>query len=246
MDFDLPADDHPHRARFVVGWRTTLSTDPRELAEAGYVAPHWPAPWGLDADPIHQLIIDDELTKAGVRRPINPIGIGWAGPTIFFAGTPRAAGALPAADASRRGVLVPAVQRARRRLRPGQPRAPGPSATATSTSSTARRSGSSGAQHAQFGILIARTDPDQPKHKGISYFICPMDPPGIDDQPDRRHDRRRTRSTRSSSTTSASRRAPGRRRERRLAAGQGHARQRARLAVERRRRCGAAGRRADD
>ena len=39
----------------------------RELAEAGYVAPHWPRPWGLDADPIHQLIIDDELAKA--ERP---------------------------------------------------------------------------------------------------------------------------------------------------------------------------------
>ncbi len=38
---------------------------------------------------------------------------------------------------------------------------------------------SSGAHHAQLGILIARTDPDQPKHKGISYFICPMDLPGI-------------------------------------------------------------------
>jgi alkylation response protein AidB-like acyl-CoA dehydrogenase len=38
---------------------------------------------------------------------------------------------------------------------------------------------SSGAHHSQFGILIARTDPDVPKHKGISYFIVPMDLPGI-------------------------------------------------------------------
>ncbi len=38
---------------------------------------------------------------------------------------------------------------------------------------------SSGAHHSKLGILIARTDPDQPKHKGISYFICPMDLPGI-------------------------------------------------------------------
>src|SRR3546814_5859150 len=54
---------------------------------AGYVAPHWPAPWGLDADPIQQLVIDDELKRAGVHRPMNPIGIGWAGPTILHAGT---------------------------------------------------------------------------------------------------------------------------------------------------------------
>ena len=38
---------------------------------------------------------------------------------------------------------------------------------------------SSGAHQAHFGILIARTDPDLPKHKGISYFICPMDSPGL-------------------------------------------------------------------
>ncbi|MCU1401165.1 MAG: putative acyl-CoA dehydrogenase, partial [Acidimicrobiales bacterium] len=57
------------------------------LAAAGYVAPHWPRPWGLDADPIEQLIIDDELSAAAVRRPTNPIGIGWAGPTLLHAGT---------------------------------------------------------------------------------------------------------------------------------------------------------------
>jgi len=46
-----------------------------------------PKPWGLDADANHQLLIDDELKRADVRLPINPIGIGWAGPTILYAGT---------------------------------------------------------------------------------------------------------------------------------------------------------------
>ena len=41
----------------------------------------------------------------------------------------------------------------------------------------------SGAQFAQFGILIARTDPDVAKHKGITYFVCPMDLPGIEIRP---------------------------------------------------------------
>jgi alkylation response protein AidB-like acyl-CoA dehydrogenase len=39
------------------------------------------------------------------------------------------------------------------------------------------------AQHSQFGILIARTDPDVPKQQGVSYFICPMDAPGIEIRP---------------------------------------------------------------
>ena len=39
------------------------------------------------------------------------------------------------------------------------------------------------AQHSRFGILIARTDPDAPKHEGISYFICPMDAPGVEIRP---------------------------------------------------------------
>ena len=87
MDFELPGADDPRRLTV----RAWLAEHPRpsgrELAEAGYVAPHWPRPWGLDADPIHQLVIDDELALAGVNRPANPIGIGWAGPTIVYAGT---------------------------------------------------------------------------------------------------------------------------------------------------------------
>src|SRR3954447_26161809 len=87
MDFELPGGDDPRR----LAVREWLAANPgasgRALADAGYVAPHWPAPYGLDADPIHQLLIDDELRAAGVRRPVNPIGIGWAGPTILHAGT---------------------------------------------------------------------------------------------------------------------------------------------------------------
>ena len=64
MDFDLPTEDDPRRAEV----RAWLGTHPRpsgrQLAEAGYVAPHWPKPYGLDADPVHQLVIDDELSVA--------------------------------------------------------------------------------------------------------------------------------------------------------------------------------------
>ena len=87
MDFDLPPEDDPRR--LVV--RAWLDANPhptgRQLAAAGYVVPQWPPPWGLGADPVHRLIIDDELDRAGVRRP-GGIGIGWAAPTLLVAGTP--------------------------------------------------------------------------------------------------------------------------------------------------------------
>ena len=87
VDFELPPDDDPRRVEVRTWLQQHPSPSGRQLAEAGYVAPHWPKPWGLDADPVHQLIIDDELKRAGVKRPSNMIGIGWGGPTILHAGT---------------------------------------------------------------------------------------------------------------------------------------------------------------
>ena len=75
MDFQLPEDDDPRRLTIRAWIAEHPAPTGRELAEAGYVVPHWPKPWGIDADPIHQLIIDDELDRAGIRRPINPIGM---------------------------------------------------------------------------------------------------------------------------------------------------------------------------
>ena len=124
MDFDLPADDDPRR----LAVREWLAANPhpngRQLAEAGYVVPRWPRPWGLEADALHQLIIDEELSAAGVELPSNPIGIGWAAPTILVGGHRRAEATLLAADLQRRGSLVPALQRARRGFRSGEPRHP--------------------------------------------------------------------------------------------------------------------------
>ncbi len=182
MDFDLPPDDHPAR-KAVRDW---IADHPnptgREMAEAGYVVPHWPAPWGLDADPIEQLAIDDELSAAGIRRPSNQIGIGWAAPTILLAGTPEQhARYLPKIFSgeefwcqlfSEPDAGSDLANLATRAVRDGDEYVINGS-----------KIWSSGAHHAQFGILIARTDPDTPKHKGISYFIMPMDAEGLSMSP---------------------------------------------------------------
>src|SRR5438270_806341 len=83
MDFELPGEDDPRRREIREWLEHHRRPTGRQLAEAGYVAPHWPKPYGLGADPVHQLIVDDELRRAGVSRPVNPIGVGWAGLHTF-------------------------------------------------------------------------------------------------------------------------------------------------------------------
>jgi len=182
VDFELPGDDDPRRLAVRAWLAEHPSPSGRDLAEAGYVAPHWPAPWGLDADPIHQLLIDDELRAAGVSRPVNPIGIGWAGPTILHAGT----------DAQKERYLMPLLAGEEIWCQLfSEPEAGSDLASLTTRAVrdgdewvvTGQKIWTSLAQHARFGILIARTDPDVPKHEGISYFICPMDAPGIEIRP---------------------------------------------------------------
>jgi alkylation response protein AidB-like acyl-CoA dehydrogenase len=182
MDFELPSEHDPRR----LAVREWLEANPtptgRQLAEAGYVAPHWPRPWGLDADPIHQLVIDDELRRAKVSRPSNQIGIGWAGPTIVYAGT----------QAQKDRYLMPLL--AAEEIWCQLFSEPGAGSDLADLATRAVRDGdefvvngskiwTSLAQMSRFGILVARTDPDAPKHQGISYFICPMDLPGIEIRP---------------------------------------------------------------
>jgi len=182
MDFDLPPEDHPTRRRVRDWIAANPSPAGKDLAEAGYVVPHWPAPWGLDADPIDQLVIDDELARARIRRPNNQIGIGWAAPTILLAGTPEQHERyLPKifsgeefwcqlfSETEAGSDLANLATRAER--------------DGDEYVINGSKIWSSGAHHSKFGILIARTDPDQPKHKGISYFIMPMDSEGLSMSP---------------------------------------------------------------
>jgi len=182
MDFELPGEDDPRRVEVRSWLDANLRPSGRQLAEAGYVVPHWPAPWGLDADPVHQLIIDEELRRARVTRPSNTIGIGWAGPTLVHAGTQeqkdRYLWPLLAAEEiwcqlfSEPGAGSDLANLGTRAVRDGDTYVVNGQKIWTSL-----------AHNSQFGILIARTNPDAPKHKGVSYFICPMDLPGIEIRP---------------------------------------------------------------
>jgi len=182
MDFDLPPDDDPRRS--VVREWLANHPDPtaHQLHDAGYVVPHWPAPHGLGADAMHQIVIDDELRRAGVSRPNNPIGIGWAAPTIALAGT----------EEQKERYLDPiftgeefwcqmfsepdagsdlAALRARAEPTDGGWRVSG------------QKVWTSYARHAAWGIALVRTDPDAPRHSGISCMAIAMDAPGVDVRP---------------------------------------------------------------
>jgi 3-oxochol-4-en-24-oyl-CoA dehydrogenase len=182
MRLEVASADDPRRTEV----REWLAAHPhasgRQLAEAGLVAPHWPRPWGLEADPVHQLVIDEELASAGVRRPTNPIGIGWAGPTLLHAGT---------------------VEQQERHLFPilsGEEiwcqlfSEPGAGSDLAAVTTRAERDGdeyvlngqkvwTSLAHNSKYGILLARTGPAESGRRGISYFICPMDAPGVEIRP---------------------------------------------------------------
>ena len=153
----------------------------RALAESGLLAPHWPKPYGRDATPAEQLVIDEELNAAGVVRPDISIGW-WAAPTILSAGTPEQI------DRFIPGTLTGDIYWCQLFSEPGA----GSDLAALRTKAVRTEGGwkltgqkvwTSNAHRANWGICLARTNPDAPKHKGITYFLVEMNSPGIDIRP---------------------------------------------------------------
>ncbi|WP_179956724.1 acyl-CoA dehydrogenase [Amycolatopsis anabasis] len=151
------------------------------LAETGFLTPHWPAPYGLDASPARQLVIDAELDRAGVRRPDLVIGA-WAVPTILEHGTAeqqdRFVGPTLRGEISWCQLF-------------SEPGAGSDLASLRTKASkvdggwriTGQKVWTSRAREADWAICLARTDLDAPKHKGITYFLVDMRAAGIDIRP---------------------------------------------------------------
>lgn len=151
------------------------------LADAGLQAPHWPKPYGRGAGPAEQLLIDQELAAAGVTRPDLVIGW-WAAPTILEHGTPEQIEQF--VPATLRGELLwcqlfsePGAGSDLAALRTKAVRVDG------GWKLTGQKVWTSAAHKAAWGVCLARTDPDAPKHKGITYFLVDMKSPGIDIRP---------------------------------------------------------------
>jgi alkylation response protein AidB-like acyl-CoA dehydrogenase len=155
----------------------------KKLAERSWVVPHWPREYGgAGLSVIEQFIFNEEMAKARAPRMGGGIGLGWAGPTIIVHGT----------DEQKAEHLPPMV-RGETQWCQGFSE-PGAGSDLANVQTRAARDGddyvvngqkiwTSGAQTADWMILLARTDPQAPKHRGISYFLVDMKTPGINIQP---------------------------------------------------------------
>jgi len=152
------------------------------LAEAGLLAPHWPAPHGRGASPAEQLLIDQEMSAAGVVRPDLVVGW-WAVPTILEHGTQEQIERF--VPATMRGEFLwcqlfsePGAGSDLASLRTKAVRG-----SQGGWLLTGQKVWTSAAHKARWGVCLARTDPDAPKHKGITYFLVDMKSPGIEIRP---------------------------------------------------------------
>jgi len=155
-----------------------------ELGESGLATPGWPAEYGgLGLAAGGSAVVTDELTRLRADRPGDEfIGLALAGPTIIEWGT----------DAQKERFLRPLAR--------GQHRwcqlfsEPGAGSDLASLRTRAVKDGdhwvvngqkvwSSFSDRADFGLLMARTDPSQPKHRGITYFLLDMHAPGVEVRP---------------------------------------------------------------
>ncbi len=185
LSVDLPVEAEAHREEL-----RTLVTElsgldhveqRRRVADEGFISPQWPRPWGRDADALEQLVIDDEFRRAKMIRPNIAVG-GWALPPLMVYGT----------EEQQQRWIPPTLR--------GEIEwcqlfsEPGAGSDLASLTTRAERveggwlvSGqkvwTSMAERAHWGILLARTDPEAPKHEGISFFMLDMKTPGIDVRP---------------------------------------------------------------
>ncbi|MEC9000893.1 MAG: acyl-CoA dehydrogenase family protein [Actinomycetota bacterium] len=182
MDFTFPADDDPRRLEIRCWIADHPDPSRPQLAESGFVAPHWPEPWGRGADAETQLLIDQEFAAAEIELPDPSIGVGWAGPTILAGGD----------EAQIRRFLPPMLDGSEDWCQLfSEPEA---GSDLASLRTQAVRDGdeyvvngskiwSTRADCTEWGILLVRTADEGVPQKGITYLLLDMSTPGIEVRP---------------------------------------------------------------
>ena len=155
------------------------------MHEAGWAGISWPKEYGgRGASLIEQAIFGEEMARAEGAAPRRTSSAwSWAGPVVIAHGTDEQKERFLEPILSGDGDLVPGLLGARVRLRPRLAEDQGGARRTAAGASPARRSGPRFAHEAKWCMLVARTDPDAPKHKGLTYFICDMEQDGVEVRP---------------------------------------------------------------
>ena len=182
---DLPPEAEELRTRIRADTAEIAALDKEaqrdKLIETGYVMPHWPKPWGRAADAVEQLVTEEEFRAAGIKRPDYSI-TGWVILTLIQHGTP--------------WQIERFVEKALRQDEIwcqlfSEPEA-GSDAASVKTRATRVEGGwkingqkvwTSGAQFCARGLATVRTDPEAPKHAGITTVIVDMKAPEVEVRP---------------------------------------------------------------
>ena len=151
------------------------------LVDSGYAMPHWPRPWGRDASPVEQLVIEQEFAAAGIERPVYSI-TGWVILTLIQQGTPEQVARWVPPALSQDVVWCQLFS---------EPAA-GSDAAGVRTRASRVEGGwvlngqkvwTSGGHVARHGFATVRTDPEAPKHAGITTMVIDMHAPGVEVRP---------------------------------------------------------------
>jgi alkylation response protein AidB-like acyl-CoA dehydrogenase len=182
---DLPAEAEELRTRIRAGAAEIAALDKEaqrdRLIATGYVMPHWPKPFGRAADAVEQLVIEEEFTAAGIKRPDYSI-TGWVILTLIQHGT----------DSQIERFVEKALRQEEVWCQLFSEPDAGSDAAGIKTRATRVDGGwkingqkvwTSGAQYCQRGLATVRTDPDAPKHAGITTVIIDMKAAGVDVRP---------------------------------------------------------------
>jgi alkylation response protein AidB-like acyl-CoA dehydrogenase len=152
------------------------------LVDRGWIAPAWPKEYGgAGLDIMQQFIMNQEFAEAGAPQ-MGGMSVGWAGPTIIIHGTEE-----------QKADHLPRILSGEAQFCQGFSE-PGAGSDLAGLSTRAVKDGddfiingqkiwTSGAQNASWMFMLARTNPDAPKHRGITYFLLEMKSPGITVQP---------------------------------------------------------------
>ena len=185
LTVDLPPEADAMRTEVRAAAAEAKATDKadqrRVLADGGWIAPHWPSPWGRGAGAIEQLVIDEEFALAQVRRPHLAVGA-WVLPTLIAHGTPE-----------QQERWIPPTLRGELSWcqlfsEPGAGSDLASLATKASRTDggwllTGQKVWTTMAAESEWGLCLARTDTTVPRHEGISAFCVDMSADGIDIRP---------------------------------------------------------------